>query len=102
MPNQSVHIGFSSFAFHFMSETPKRNNEIVEIIYPEAASQMINDLKVLFTHRINELVIGGFLIIIIAGRIGEENGLIYNLGILLILKLFETGRISKQEHLDFY
>ena len=55
-----------------MSKTPTRSDDNFEIIYPEAKAQAFNDLKVLLTHRINELIIGGFLIILIGSRNGEE------------------------------
>ena len=85
-----------------MSKTPTRSNGNFEIIYPEAKAQAFNDLKVLLTHRINELIIGGFLIILIGSRNGEERLNTHELFIASIKQLFETNKITKQEYQDCY
>lgn len=61
LPSNSVHLGFSSNAFHYLSRVPTRSS-CPCIIYPEAGNQLMSDLALNLSHRINELANKGILI----------------------------------------
>lgn len=60
VPSNSVHLGYSTYAFHYLSQIPKRTGS-PSLLFPEAASQLILDLKQNLSHRLNELVNKGLL-----------------------------------------
>lgn len=67
-PPNSIHVGFSAFALHYLSKAPPRTGPEIELLYPEASVQAISDVSANLSLRIQELVINGTLTIIVAGR----------------------------------
>jgi hypothetical protein len=67
-PPNSIHVGFSAFALHYLSKAPLRSGNEVELIYPQASAQAISDVTANLELRIKELVVGGNLTVIVAGR----------------------------------
>jgi SAM dependent carboxyl methyltransferase len=95
-PSQSVHIGFSSNAFHWLSKPVKR------IYEEEKTLQAKQDAKTILSHRIQELVIGGTLIFSVAGKTqglsASVSSKVYNQA---FSSLVEKGIISKEESENF-
>ena len=67
-PPNSIHVGFSAFALHYLSKAPPRTGPEIELLYPEASVQAISDVSANLSLRIQELVVNGTLTIIVAGR----------------------------------
>ena len=101
-PPQSIHIGFSTFAFHYLSKISIREDEEVQIIYPKAGAQITQDLKLNITMRLSEIVTGGLLTIIVAGREVNSCTSLLNHYLKPIQKLFELGIITNEELNSFY
>ena len=64
LPNNSVHLGFSAFAFHYLSRKAIRKQNDAGIFHKALKEQGRIDINTILTHRINELVPGGFLTIL--------------------------------------
>lgn len=99
-PPNTVHLGYSVFSFHHLSKIPSRSNELSMII-PELRDQFIKDLTLNLSHRIKELVKGGYFILSIpvvkpSDTIYLEEPLYEALKNLLIY-----GEITKEEHKNY-
>ena len=67
LPNNSVHLGFSAFAFHYLSRKPIRKPNDTAMIHEALKEQGKIDILTILNHRINELAPGGILTIIASG-----------------------------------
>ena len=101
-PPNSIHVGFSAFALHYLSKAPPRTGPEVELIYPEASAQAIQDVTGNLELRIKELVVGGSLTVIVAGR---EEGCKYRLLDLYMQpakNLAKKGIITDEEIRNYF
>ena len=97
LPNESVHLGFSSFSFHYLSKKPVRIEGDLTFPHEGTKMQARADIKAILTNRINELVKGGTITIIVSGLSPEGNLNLGKLYYLPFVALMDKGIISKEE-----
>ena len=96
-PNESVHLGFAAFSFHYISKKPIRKPDDRAPRHEAMIEQAKSDMKIILQHRINELVLGGFLTAMFAATSSVPN---MGFGMLLyqpFINLIEKGVISQEE-----
>ena len=97
LPRESVHLGFSAFSFHYFSKKPVRMPGDLSFPHHGMTIQAKSDIDTLLTHRINELVKGGTISIILAGTGKVTNLNSGRLYYLPFVALVEKGIIRKEE-----
>ena len=101
LPSNSVQIGFSILAFHFLSKPPARSGDL-QVCYPEAEAQAIEDLTLNLTHRIKELDVGGYFVFTSPGKLEGHNGNNMEPYIIdCIKRIFGKGIITEEEYNDY-
>jgi hypothetical protein len=68
VPEGSVHLGFTSYALHYLSEKQPREPGEFGWVFENGRKQGFKDLTNLLKIRINELAIGGVFVMIINAR----------------------------------
>lgn len=101
VPSNSVHLGYSAYAMHYLSQKPKRNDGEFNWVFPAATHQAFSDLTSLLTNRLEELVVGGTLHIVINAREGDEDPSFnkYNFGSMK--NLLDQGVITTEEFKNY-
>ena len=97
LPNNSVHVAYSAYAFHYLSTKPERLPGDFSFPHKNFLTQAFEDFRSLLRLRHRELVKGGTLTILVAGA-GESPNI--NMGKILILPfmaLVEQGFFSQSE-----
>ncbi|OMJ79929.1 hypothetical protein SteCoe_19962 [Stentor coeruleus] len=100
-PPNSIHVAFSAFAMHYLSKIPDRGQQEVGISYPEASEQAITDVTNNLMNRIKELVIGGFMTIIVAAK-DEGNKKIVSMYFEPVKNLVAQGIVTAEEYQNYY
>ena len=96
-PNESVHLGYAAFSFHYFSKKPIRKPDDHAARHVAMIEQGKSDLKILLQHRIHELVSGGFLTAMIVATAAVPN---INFDLLLsqpFVNLNEKGYYRKKK-----
>lgn len=94
-PSESVHVGFSGFAFHYLSKKILKNPGENNLGTEELVKQSQIDLNTLLKYRINELVIGGTLTIIAISP--ETDDAIKSITVQPFIDLVQNGVIPYKE-----
>lgn len=101
LPSNSVQIGFSVLAFHFLSKAPARSGDL-QVCYPEAEAQAVHDLTLNLTQRIKELDVGGFFVFTAPGKLeGHDRNNMEPYVIDCIKRIFGKGIITEEEYNDY-
>jgi SAM dependent carboxyl methyltransferase len=93
-PSQSIHVGFSSSAFHWLSKSIHIQNK------EELTLQAKQDARTIISHRVEELAVGGTLTISVGGSDPEDpHRTNYGVTILVeaFLSLIAKGLVTQQE-----
>lgn len=101
-PPNSIHVGFSAFALHYLSKAPARTGPEIELLYPEASEQAISDVSANLNLRIQELVIGGTLTVIVAGRELEGKYKLLDLYMQPAKNLAKKGVLKESEIRNYF
>lgn len=100
LPSNTLHFGFSSLAFHWLSEPVPRYTSLEFNHYNEENAKIgINHYTRLLEHRYQELVVGGQLIFITSSF--QDEDATYEFQKVLFNKLYEKGLITMEEALNF-
>jgi salicylate 1-O-methyltransferase len=100
-PSNSVHFGYAGITFHFLSKQPECDRVEHRQAYPEAISQMMEDLALTLKHRLRELVVGGIICIYAISR-EDENRIMYDEIVYAgVRRVYEKGLISEKEFNGF-
>ncbi|OMJ68115.1 hypothetical protein SteCoe_34518 [Stentor coeruleus] len=100
LPSNSVHFGYSSFAFHWLSEPiPKYTSLDFNHYNEQNLALALEHYTRILENRYKELVIGGHLIFLVAIFIDEEIGFVLQQN--LFKKMHAKGIISEDEALNF-
>ncbi|OMJ68116.1 hypothetical protein SteCoe_34519 [Stentor coeruleus] len=100
LPSNTLHFGFSSLAFHWLSEPVPKYTRLEFNHYNEENAQIgIRHYTRLLELRYQELVIGGQLIFITLTFLGEDA--IYEFQKELFNQLHKKGLITEEEALNF-
>lgn len=97
VPENSVHAGFSSCAFHYLSKKPVRKPRETGLFHSGYVNQGKSDFECVITKRIKELVPGGTLTAIVGARSREINANIARLITEPYKKLISAGDVSAEE-----
>ena len=101
LPSNSVHMGYSSFAMHYFSKKPQRNEEYYGWAFPAGKIQGFADLTHLLTIRLKELINGGTFNLIINGREGEEDNSFAQFFMKPMKILLDQGIITNSEYKNY-
>ena len=101
LPSNSVHMGYSSFAMHYFSKKPQRNEEYYGWAFPAGKIQGFADLTHLLTIRLKELINGGTFNLIINGREGEEDNSFAQYLMKPMKNLLDQGIITNSEFKNY-
>ena len=101
LPPNSVHMGYSSFAMHYLSKKPQRNDGDYGWAFPSAKIQGFADLTHLLTIRLKELINGGTFNLIINGREGEEDNSFAQYLMKPMKNLLDQGIITNSEFKNY-
>ena len=96
VPSNSVHVGFSGFAFHYLSKRPDKKRSDNNFWHKGISEQAVIDMTTILNHRINELVVDGTLTIVVtANSIYDKN--VGTLFFFPFLNLLKKGVITQEE-----
>ena len=101
LPNNSVHLGFSSQSFHYLSKKPIKKEGETGIMHSEFIKQANLDIFNIIDQRINELVLGGTLTVLIGYRSEELNLKMGRFVFEPFGNLIKSGIITQQEFNSF-
>ena len=102
VPNESVHLGYTSYAMHYLSQKQPRDEGEFGWAFNNAKLQGSQDIKHLINLRINELAIGGVFVMIINAReqTAEDPSFArYNFG--SVKRLLDRGLIQEKEFRNY-
>jgi SAM dependent carboxyl methyltransferase len=101
VPNNTVHMAYSSFALHYLSKKAQREDGEYGWAFKANKAQGYEDMTFIITLRLNELVVGGTLNMIIAAREGENDPdyARYNIG--CVKNLLDKGIITNEEFKNY-
>lgn len=98
---ETVHVGFSAFAFHYLSKKPIRKPGDTGIFHSAYIEQGRQDMETLLNKRINELVPGGTLMILVGARTEQLNAKMGRLYFEPLSNLIKMGVISQEDFSTF-
>lgn len=97
-PKESVHFAYSSFAMHYLSTKPHRDEGEYGWAFRNGKAQGYKDMKHLLNIRLEELVAGGYLVMVIFGRENEnEDPSFSRFSFHTIKELLDRGEILPEE-----
>lgn len=96
-PNDSVHVAYSAYAFHYLSKKPERLAGDFSFPHQNFLAQALNDFKSLLRLRYRELVKGGTLTVLVAGAGESLNMNMGKIFILPFMALAEQGVFSQSD-----
>lgn len=100
-PSNTIHIGYSSYAMHYLSQKQKRPNGEFGWIFPAIRTQAFADMKQLIEIRIEELVPNGFLQVIVGGRDGENEPIFERILFGSMKNLLDRGVVTSEEFRNY-
>ena len=101
VPSSSVHFGYSSYAMHYLSQKQKRNEGEYGWVFPAAKAQGFEDMRHLLGVRLEELVNGGVLQMIVGGREGVDDPEFAKINFGSVKKLLDRGVITSEEFKNY-
>lgn len=102
VPNESVHLGYTSYAMHYLSQKQPRDEGEFGWAFNNAKIQGSKDIRHLIDLRINELVTGGVFVMIINARelIDQDPSFArYNFG--SVKRLLDRGLVEEREFRNY-
>jgi hypothetical protein len=97
LPSNSVHVGYSAYAFHYLSNKPVREPGDFSFPHKNFLIQAKNDMREILKLRHLELVKGGTLTVVVAGAGDSVNMNMGKLFILPFMSLVEQGILSQSD-----
>lgn len=99
-PSNSIHLGYSVTSFHHLSKIPQRTSELGMMI-PEVRAQLMEDLTLNLSYRINELAVGGYFVLSLPVTKPENKNYFDKPLYDALLKLLNSGEITKEEYCSY-
>ena len=101
VPSNSVHFGYSCYAMHYLSQKQRRNEGEYNWVFPAAKAQALADMRQLLGVRLEELVNGGVLQMIVGGRGGAGDPDYARINFGSAKKLLDRGVITSEEFKNY-
>ena len=101
LPSHSVHLTYSTFAMHYLSQKQVRGEGDCGLIFPAIKPQAFADMRHLLGVRLEELVTGGILHMIVSGRLGQGDSPTGRILFGSAKKLMDRGVITREEFKNY-